>query len=118
MPKLNQNEAPEGYVALDAGSDNACLACDLNSPRKCRSDMCTQYDRKDGHSVIFKRKPTKPVRKPREWMAWAVVLRNKKDNEPYIIFTRHDARLKSGDCNVGRITPFTKVIRVKITEVI
>jgi hypothetical protein len=122
MPKLNPNEAPEGYVAVEGKGCRGCAFCAkhgldisgyaLTCKRK-GSYTCGFSARKDGCSVIFHRKPTKPVRKPREWLAWAVAgdwkTWNIRDN---IHLTRDQARDAQRGAACGG-----NLIRIKITEV-
>ena len=75
MNKVNQNEAPEGYVAVD-GANLGCPSCEYN----CGTDEpCLAERRKDGCDVIFKRpggmtfeEALKLLREGKEvrWKAW------------------------------------------------
>lgn len=110
MPKLDPNEAPEGSVAVQA-KEPGCDGCVFNRDPGCATSSWLCMRRRDGcRNIIFKRKPTKPVRKTREWMAWGLT----RDDGEHVIEsglykTRDDARYWSQGA---------KVIRVKITEVL
>lgn len=116
MPKLNPNEAPEGYVAVYYGKAIGCGKCCFREAPDCLQP-CVANERADGCYVIFKRKPTKPTkptRKPREWMAWAFQTKAPLDvvDLSYICEKRKFARKYNAELGG------TGVIRVKITEVL
>lgn len=125
MPKLNPNEAPEGFIAVRCKETNPnCDGC-VRFPNEfgiC-NEKCSPALRKDKCWVIFKRKPTKPTKptkpakpasKPREWMAWAFQTKAPLDvvDLPYICEKRKFARKYNAELGG------TGVIRVKITEVL
>lgn len=60
--KLNPNEAPSGYVAVeDFPGSKACFGREANSIEVCPDAPCTPRRRKDGRSVIFIKPETKPA---------------------------------------------------------
>ena len=52
---INPNEAPEGYVAVEG---SGCIGCALKDRTvECWHAECAASTRKDGHFVIFVKKP-------------------------------------------------------------
>ena len=53
---IDPNEAPEGYLAVE---ERGCFGCAFNDKplNDCLSVECEASRRKDGHSVIFVKKP-------------------------------------------------------------
>ena len=51
MSKVDPNEAPEGYVAVDV-----CAPCTFYNKPECHNYKCFDQERKDGQDVIFKNK--------------------------------------------------------------
>ena len=61
MGKIDRNEAPEGMVAksVDGSGLYPCIDCALLDFPECLAGMCMQKNRKDGHEVIFVKRPKK-----------------------------------------------------------
>lgn len=115
MPKLNPNEAPEGFIATACNNGKTCEGCErLPYFQYACNEKCSPALRQDKCWVIFKRKPVKPKRVPREWMAWATVGDWPNWNIGYnVTASRSEARQRQRNAACG-----AKVIRVKITEVV
>ena len=62
MP-VDPNEAPEGFVAVAAGSLATCDGCafDPLPDDACMKHKCMGWERDDGFSVIFVPRTTKPA---------------------------------------------------------
>lgn len=56
MGKVDPNEAPEGYMAVESES---CANCALINLGDCVSADCNRDVREDGRNVIFVKRPTK-----------------------------------------------------------
>jgi len=55
---LDPNDAPEGYTAEEATDTCTGCAFDSDSLAPCgQIHRCLSYDREDGHSVVFVKKP-------------------------------------------------------------
>ena len=52
---INPNEAPEGYVAVEGSGCKGCALKDRTV--ECWHAECAASTRKDGHFVIFVKKP-------------------------------------------------------------
>lgn len=66
MSKIDRDEAPEGYRAYKFGGKKHyyCVDCEYpDNSRYCSNANCFSSDRKDGVSVIFKKKKDKDVSK-------------------------------------------------------
>lgn len=57
MDKLNPNEAPEGYVAVQSADGNGCKGCDFYNEGCDKKSiiLCTYGGRVDGQEVTFKK---------------------------------------------------------------
>lgn len=109
MPKLNPQEAPEGYVAV---RQIGCAKCAFYNNCADASTPCSGVVRDDKCCVIFKRKHTKPARNPREWLAWAFISEKYRSGDPIICPNRRIGRQWNKD------KEGSGVFRVKITEVL
>lgn len=49
---IDENVAPEGYIAAESIIDGLCTGCDF-FPGKCPEAPCTNGLREDGMNVIF-----------------------------------------------------------------
>ena len=58
MGKVDPNEAPDGYVAVDDDSPDACNFCDIEGgSRLCFGQRCLSDEREDGCNVRYRLKP-------------------------------------------------------------
>ena len=58
MGKVDPNEAPDGYMAVEDDSPDACNFCDIeHGSRLCFGQKCSYDDREDGCNARFRMKP-------------------------------------------------------------
>ena len=56
MMKVNPNEAPEGYIAIETASCDGCALDAAEHNKLCYQADCSEEDRKDECNVIFIKK--------------------------------------------------------------
>ena len=63
MGKVDPNEAPEGYMALECAEFDSCDPCAFFPPmsKKCREAYCDSISRADGCFVHFIKRSDKPA---------------------------------------------------------
>ena len=58
MGKLDPNEAPDGYVAMEDDASNACDFCDIKyGSSLCMDQRCAYDEREDGCNVRYRLNP-------------------------------------------------------------
>ena len=57
MGKVDPNEAPEGYMAVEDDSPDACNFCDIEYGSRLCLGQCSYDIRKDGCNTRYRLKP-------------------------------------------------------------